>query len=115
MPAPPPRGRGEDRLKRLRVFRDLTQQQLADLVGISKSSVERLERGDAPTLNLRHLVDIALVLGCESLLEVVEDEWLTFRHLNKTAPQPARTMLDRTGGADPPPLGRDRPHRREPQ
>ena len=41
------------RLKSARVARDLSQQQLADLVGVSRQTISAIEKGDYnPTINL---------------------------------------------------------------
>ncbi|MDO8188904.1 helix-turn-helix domain-containing protein [Conexibacter sp. JD483] len=90
-----------------RLTRGLTQAQLASLTGISKSSVERLEKSTDGGVNLRHLVNIALALDCE-LLDVVDDAWLSYRPLDVAAPAPHRTQLRRSAGGDMPPRQRDR-------
>jgi transcriptional regulator with XRE-family HTH domain len=90
-----------------RLSRGLTQAQLAELTGISKSSVERIEKSRDGAVNLRHLVNIALALDCE-LLDVVDDDWLGYRRLDISAPPPRRLRLERSAGGDEPPYRRDR-------
>ena len=41
------------RMKSARVARDLSQQQLADLIGVSRQTISAIEKGDYnPTINL---------------------------------------------------------------
>lgn len=50
------------RLKSARVAKDLSQQQLAELVGVSRQTISAIEKGDYnPTINL--CVKICRVLG----------------------------------------------------
>lgn len=105
--SPRPAVLGPRRTRLWRLSRNLTQAEVAELTGISKSSVERLENGGDGAVNLRHLVNIALALDCE-LLDLVDDDWLAFQVLDVTAPLPARTRLERVAGGPPPPHRRDR-------
>jgi transcriptional regulator with XRE-family HTH domain len=90
-----------------RLFRNLGQAELAVLAGLSKSSVERIEKSDDGAVNLRHLVNLALALNCE-LLDVIDDDWLRYLWMDVSAPQPARETLSRSAGGDVPDRQRER-------
>lgn len=50
------------KMKSARVARDLSQQQLADLIGVSRQTISAIEKGDYnPTINL--CIAICLELG----------------------------------------------------
>jgi transcriptional regulator with XRE-family HTH domain len=99
---------GDPRRPRLwRLARGLTQAQLAELSGLSKSSIERIEKSPDGAVNLRHLVLLALVLDCE-LLDVVDDDWLTYRAASVAAPAPRRSRLARSAGGPRPAHRRER-------
>ena len=50
------------RMKSARVAKDLSQQQLADLIGVSRQTISAIEKGDYnPTINL--CICICKVLG----------------------------------------------------
>ena len=50
------------RMKSARVARDLSQQQLADLIGVSRQTISAIEKGDYnPTINL--CISICRALG----------------------------------------------------
>ena len=50
------------RMKSARVAKDLSQQQLADLTGVSRQTINAIEKGDYnPTINL--CISICRVLG----------------------------------------------------
>ena len=50
------------RMKSARVAKDLSQQQLADLIGVSRQTISAIEKGDYnPTINL--CIAICRVLG----------------------------------------------------
>ena len=50
------------KMKSARVARDLSQQQLADLIGVSRQTISAIEKGDYnPTINL--CIRICRVLG----------------------------------------------------
>jgi putative transcriptional regulator len=50
------------KLKSARVFRDMTQQDLADAVGVSRQTINLIEKGDYnPTVKL--CIDICKTLG----------------------------------------------------
>lgn len=100
-----------ERLKRLRIARSLTQGQLADLAGISVRSVRRIEGSRTGEVSLHVLVRLALVLDCESVLDVIEDAWLSGGGVVSPT---GRTALSRSAGDDPPPPSRERAPRRSP-
>jgi hypothetical protein len=82
------------------------------MAGLSKRTLERIESNEqGSSVTLWHLVNLACVLGCE-LYTVVEDEWLTYRHVNVSVPPPARTRLSRPEDEPPPPMRRERARRR---
>jgi transcriptional regulator with XRE-family HTH domain len=94
----------DDDLRRTRLWRlerGLTQAELAALTGLSKSSIERVERCPDGAVNLRHLVNIALVLECE-LLDVVDDDWLSYWPIDLTVSAPRRMRLGRVAGGPEP-------------
>jgi len=66
----------ETKLARVRLASGLTQRDLAEATGISRSAYWRLERGRTVNPPLRHLTNCALVLGVP-VEELIEDEWLT--------------------------------------
>jgi transcriptional regulator with XRE-family HTH domain len=53
----------------------VTQEELAEAIGVSAPTIRRLERGDAENPKLRHLVNCAIALGV-TLDDVLEDDWL---------------------------------------
>jgi transcriptional regulator with XRE-family HTH domain len=70
----------ETRLARLRMSRGVTQEELADAIGISEPTLRRLERGQMSSPPLGYLVNAALALGV-GLDELVEDEWRAWHEL----------------------------------
>lgn len=106
--APPPR---RSRLRQLRLDRDLTQAELARRAGISPRSVQRIEKSaDGAGVSLRHLVQLAIVLECKSVLELIDEDWLIFSEsgVDVSIPRPTRRTLERSVGGDLPRPGRDR-------
>ncbi|HWY19509.1 MAG TPA: helix-turn-helix transcriptional regulator [Solirubrobacteraceae bacterium] len=65
----------DTRLARARLSRGVTQEELADAIGVSAPTIRRLERGEVENPKLRHLVNCAIALGVD-LDDVLEDEWL---------------------------------------
>jgi transcriptional regulator with XRE-family HTH domain len=69
MPWPQNRTMGEqtfaENLKRLRKAADLTQDQLADAAGVSKSYISGFERGERESPSSRVLAGLAKALNCE--------------------------------------------------
>ena len=59
------------KMKSARVAKDLSQQQLADLIGVSRQTISAIEKGDYnPTINL--CISICKALG-ETLDELLWD------------------------------------------
>jgi transcriptional regulator with XRE-family HTH domain len=99
----------------VRLDRCLTQEELAERAGMSPSTVERIERNRDGNVSLRELVTLALVLDCESVLEVIDDDWLEFQPQYASIEPPPRAKLERSAGREPPRHQRDRaPRRRKP-
>jgi transcriptional regulator with XRE-family HTH domain len=63
------------RLARVRISRGVTQEELAEAIGVSPPTVRRLERGEVENPKLRHLVNCAIALGVD-LDEILEPAWL---------------------------------------
>ena len=60
------------RIKLARIKADITQEQLAEILGVTTPYVSRLERG-AKSINLKRLIEIADVLTPDSLDPLVCD------------------------------------------
>lgn len=66
------------KLAHWRVFRDLTQEEMAERTGIAPSTYRRLEQGDYGSRpDLKNLSNCAYALDC-SLLDLIEDELLAW-------------------------------------
>jgi transcriptional regulator with XRE-family HTH domain len=77
MPRRTDRGaKAETRLARVRLASGLTQRDLFEATGMSRSVYWRLERGRIDNPPLRHLTNCAIVLGVP-VEELIEDEWRT--------------------------------------
>ena len=70
-----------DRLKDLRKNRDMSQDELANMVGVSKSSISCYEKGTrTPSLetilDFMHLFGVTsdYLIGCDNLIKIVEDD-----------------------------------------
>jgi transcriptional regulator with XRE-family HTH domain len=80
----------DTKLARARMSRGVTQEELAQAVGISVPTYRRLERGEVRNPKLGHLVNCAIALGVE-LGNVIEDDWLEWLPFNKSnATKPPR-------------------------
>jgi transcriptional regulator with XRE-family HTH domain len=101
-----PGTKAETKLARVRMARGVTQEELADAIGVSVPTYRRLELGNVDNPGLRYLFNAALALGVE-LDELIEDswrEWKTFRAERPAPPtpsefwrrphQPGQEMLD---------------------
>lgn len=60
------------RIKLMRIKADITQEQLAEILGVTTPYVSRLERG-SKSINLKRLMEIADVLSPDSLDPLVCD------------------------------------------
>ncbi len=87
-----PGTKAETRLARVRMARGVTQEELADAIGISVPTYRRLERGQGEKQNpgIRYLVNAALALGVELSLLLEEDwkEWTVFSENRPGPPKP---------------------------
>ena len=80
--------KNETKLGRLRTERGVSQEELAEAVGISLATYRRLERGQLKNPPVRYLVNCAIALGVE-LEEILEPEWLEWMPTGvKTAKPP---------------------------
>ena len=77
----------ETKLARVRAARGVTQEELADAIGISIPTYRRLERGKTQNPPLRYLVNAALALGVE-LGAVIEDGWREWMVFDTSRPGP---------------------------
>ena len=75
--------------------------------------MERIETERDYSVTLWHLVNLALVLDCD-LYDLIEDDWLSYRRVDMTVPEPGRKALNRPPGAQDPAAGRERARRRPP-
>jgi DNA-binding XRE family transcriptional regulator len=80
-----PNAKPETKLARVRMARGVTQDELAEAIGISVPTYRRLELGVVENLGLRYLVTAALALSVE-LDEVLEDEWLAWKTFDQSRP-----------------------------
>ncbi len=62
-------------LARARLSKGVTQEELADAVGVSAQTIRRLERGEVENPKLRTLVNCAIALGVD-VSDILEDDWL---------------------------------------
>jgi|SRR5579884_1803330 len=85
-----PGTKAETRLARVRMARDVTQEELADAIGISVPTYRRLERDQTENPGLRYLANAALALGVR-LDTIIEDrwrEWMVFHEGRPSPPKP---------------------------
>jgi DNA-binding XRE family transcriptional regulator len=54
----------------------ITQDDLARFTGLSRTTMQRLLRGDYTNPPLRYLVNCQLAMGLDSVLDLCEPEWL---------------------------------------
>ena len=79
-----------DRLRRLRIDKGLNQQKLADMVGVSKSSISCYEK-ETRSPKSETIIDFIQIfgvnadylLGSDTIVKVVEDKKRPFRALTK--------------------------------
>jgi transcriptional regulator with XRE-family HTH domain len=103
--------RSDSRIRRIRLGQGKSQSELAQLAGISKRTLERIEANRDGQITLWHLVNLALVLECD-LYDLIEDEWLRFRQIDRTVTAPTRTQINRPLGSRHAEPGRERAPRR---
>lgn len=82
-----PNAKAETKLARVRMARGVTQDELAEAIGISVPTYRRLELNTLPNPGLRYLINAALALGVE-LDEVLDDEWLAWKTFDANRPGP---------------------------
>jgi transcriptional regulator with XRE-family HTH domain len=82
-----PGTKADTKLARLRMSRGVTQEQLAEAIGISLVTYRRLERDNMDNPPLRYLQNAALALGVE-LDALLEDEWKTWKEFDSRRPEP---------------------------
>lgn len=88
----PGRSAQATKLARERIRRGVTQQELADAIGLAIASYQRLERGNNANPGIRTLQNCALALGVP-LDDLIEDEWREWLVMDQSraaqAPNPA--------------------------
>ncbi|MBV9682012.1 MAG: helix-turn-helix transcriptional regulator [Solirubrobacterales bacterium] len=84
-----PNAKAETMLARVRMARGLTQEELADAIGISLPTYRRLERKDMDNPGVRYLANAAIALGVELDL-LIEDEWREWMVFDEQRPTPPR-------------------------
>jgi transcriptional regulator with XRE-family HTH domain len=67
--------------------RGVTQEELADAIGISEPTYRRLERGQMSNPPLGYLVNAAHALGVD-LQDLIEDEWRSWHRFREDRPGP---------------------------
>lgn len=67
--------KAETRIARARITAELSQQELAEAIGISLPTYRRLERNKMRNPPLRYIVNAAIALGLGDWTELVEPEW----------------------------------------
>jgi transcriptional regulator with XRE-family HTH domain len=99
------------RIAHWRVWRSLTQERLAELTGIPRTTLQRIERGETkspPPLDA--LQNIAIVLSVP-LVELIDDEWFGWTDLTGNHPEPPESPSAPKKGDRPDTL----PTERQPQ
>ena len=86
------RSSADTRLARLRQERGVTQEALADAIGMSRQTYAQLEFAELPLRQLRYLANAAILLGCE-LEDLVEDSYREWTNLNGRVPEPMRPQF----------------------
>jgi transcriptional regulator with XRE-family HTH domain len=101
----------ETKLARARLAAKLTQAEMVEATGISRSFYWRLERGRVANPPLRHLTNCALVLDV-AVEELIEDEWRTI-WLQLAPGGPARMTIPASAQARREKRERDEVHEAE--
>jgi transcriptional regulator with XRE-family HTH domain len=83
----------------VRLSRGVTQEGLAEAVGVTAPTLRRLERAEVENPKLRTLVNCALALGVD-LTDVLEDDWLQWLPTGRARrpPKPDRFWHRPNGG-----------------
>jgi transcriptional regulator with XRE-family HTH domain len=79
----------ETKLARVRMKRGVTQEELAEAIGISVVTYRRLERGRMDNPPLRYLQNAALALGVE-LDDLWEEQWREWMVFDQQRPEPPK-------------------------
>jgi transcriptional regulator with XRE-family HTH domain len=81
----------DSKLHQARLARGVTQEELARVTGISRRTLQRIERGEMSNPHIRQLTNCALALGLE-LDDLIEDEWRQWLSLDvsRAAAPPAK-------------------------
>jgi transcriptional regulator with XRE-family HTH domain len=74
-------------LQEWRKRRGVSQDDMAAVTGISRSTYSKLERGLIDNPPLRYLSNCALALGC-NLRELIEEDWLDWMVFDERKAQP---------------------------
>jgi transcriptional regulator with XRE-family HTH domain len=82
-----PGTKADTKLARARMGRGVTQEELAEAIGISVVTYRRLERGRMDNPPLRYLQNAALALGVD-LAAIWEDEWREWKVFDSQRPEP---------------------------
>lgn len=72
-----------DRIRQLRKNKKLTQKQLAEKLGIAKSTISSIENGGTPSLELLQELSIALDAKVEYLLGLEDRLWVSVDGLSE--------------------------------
>jgi transcriptional regulator with XRE-family HTH domain len=70
------KSKAQTKLAAARLSAGLTQKDMAEVTGMSRSAYWRLERGRIDNPPLRYLTNCAIVIGV-AVDELIEDEWLS--------------------------------------
>lgn len=77
------------RLARIRIWRGVSQRDLAAATGISLSTIRRIESGEQTNPQIRYLTNIAAALHCP-LETICEHEWLDWTVFDQRAAKPPK-------------------------
>lgn len=78
---------GVTKLEQMRRKRRVSQEKMAAIVGVSRTTYQKLERGTDDNPRLRYYVNASLALRCK-LEDVLEDEWLGWMVFDRQFPEP---------------------------